>query len=253
MSELLEEINDVKKIIQLLENASEISEYSISASEYYAKLFGIEKQFDEVKLIEIKFEMLSLLDKAIKNMLKMDGKNEKSIALLKNTQVLLAAIHIKDDSSQIHNFKAKCKELSGKLELVEERYGGSYNQNILSDEKLTEISKQIDDLVKEIQTTEIDMSFKAILTDELLNMQYSIKKYKIYGSDSIQDATYLFLGKVLLNINKTENATETEKTIFKKIISFITNVNHVIKFGENVAMIASVSSPALLTLLDKLV
>lgn len=251
MSKILEENNDLKKVLILLNNVYEISEFSLSASEYYTKVFEKEKLLDEIELTKAKYEVLSLLDKAIKNFYKIDGKNEKAIALINSIQVQIASIKIDDDNLKLSKFRDKCNELSGKLELIEERYGGYFNQKVLTDDKLDSISNQINDLINEIKDTEIDKEFKRVLMDELLNMQYMIKRYNVYGNDVLQDATYQLFGKFLFNIKYTDNATEPEKTIFRKIIEFVSNVNHIIKFGENVVSIASTSSPILLALLDK--
>jgi hypothetical protein len=246
------QINEIAKLVEVLNIAKKINP-NTSSTVAYGKLFGIE-DCDEIMLTEAKYEILTIIKKAKENLINSRSNNtKKSVDLLNQTSNIFASINLSDSYGILNNFKDYCQKLYDSMIYIEEFYGQLFNEKLLPDAKIQELLSQIDDLINDLNKADIDNDFKNIIVQELLKLQQSMYKYKIYGNAGIENIICELTGKIILKINNPEVITEQEQNILEKVLSFIINTNNIISFSENISKIAANATPLLLTMFNNFV
>ncbi len=101
-------------------------------------------------------------------------------------------------------------------------------------ESLSDISKEVDDLVVKIIASTLDENLKNIILDQLHAIRKSISLYKIKGVEGLNDALVHIYGQLVANHNlfQKEKNKDVVRDFGKAFFKFANIVNAVYRFGE---------------------
>lgn len=248
----MERTNELNHIIifinKFLDNVDDLHRLldfeSISVHQFYTKIFcdnTSEKiyEIDLIKFTELKTDYVKVIDKIILKIMNHGGRNEKAIAELRKLQEEIAKLDFDADREKVGKVKKNFLEYKNRLEIYEEIYENTYGNYVVDVDELQKIRKELQELIEDINASKIDSKFKQVILNSLLNMQYYLEKYYIFGIDGISESLERVTGSMLLNCNQTQMVTEVEEKIGKKILSLIKNVNAVVTLAKNVIGIAA--------------
>lgn len=252
-------INEIKTIINFLNIIYETPTHnlsmgiSINATDFYSTIFAYPEKLNSITLVKLKLDYINLIERAVRN-LNNSGRNySKALDTLYSIQAYISEFSTDDTINKLDKIKAASGGYKERLELFEEIYAEKFEEKLIDNKKIQELDNQLQNLINELKTTDIDDNFKFILMENLLNIQYCIQKYNILGIQGVRNEINRLTGTMFMNIGDPENSTPTEKNIFKRILEFIKSGNEIVKLGENICKIGQLASPAIITLVDNLV
>lgn len=104
--------------------------------------------------------------------------------------------------------------------------------NEITPEQLEDLKQQINDLVKEIQDSEIDKDIKNFIINKLMRIKETIINYPIRGASGISKANEQALGGILLKCSqKYKKLTEP----IEKVVNTLIKINGIIGVGERLS------------------
>lgn len=132
-------------------------------------------------------------------------------------------------------------------------YATQFGENEVPKEDLSKIERQLEELIKDIESSGIDAEFKKVILESLLNLQYYIKRYELFGISEIRDALNKLAGILVLNVYKPDNVTKNENSVFKGLLSLVTNVNQIVELTKNVGSAVQIVEPFIVPMLEQLI
>lgn len=159
-------------------------------------------------------------------------KSEKYIKTIDDTVEGFSKIDLQKSYLAMSDFNNHFdKNLITSLDFCAEMISNNIEENEIDDEKLKEISKEVEDLINEILNLQINRDIKNLCIYNLKNIKDAILNYKLFGSDSINVNIQTCLGSMMLNSKKVKNSSE--KNIFEKIFKVIINIDALLNLGNN--------------------
>lgn len=254
---MCQETNVFKRIILFVERADEeLNQFStmfgIDAKGYYSHLFECDyKIIDDYTFIKLKMDYLKLMDQAIVFIEEKLKRTSRSINILRELQGKIANLNLRDDDNIIRDFQIFCNRILENLELLEENYAEQLNTPVVSDSDLVKIVSQLNDLVEDIKTSNINNDFKVSIIKNLNDLKLSIDKYSILGVEGIKDDINKLSGAIFLGIKNPNCVQDEDISILKKIIDVIDNANSIFDFGGHFTQIGTAITP-LIAIVDKI-
>lgn len=189
------------------------------ATDVFADVFNIDSD-DNVKIFLCYSNLFILCNESLK-IIDKDYPNKPSLKThIENTMNALSKIDfIKYNGMSDFNSALKSDTLSA-LEVIADMT--PCTEKTLSDDKLSEISKDINSIIDRILKSNMNEDLKSILTNRLLNIITIIKNYEIYGSEEVVKAIESSIGTIYLNQPSIKN--DSEKSLCKDILLKLTSI-----------------------------
>lgn len=219
--------NIINKLIEVKGNTAEDS---------FCKVFSLEED-DKASILSNYTELFKLCSLGIKEIEQLNPKNaNKYKKTLNNVLEGLTKIYFDANRNRLDNGMNKFKEHFDSQLMISLEYCADYlsensSEEIIEDEKIYELIKEINDMVEDIMNSKLNNELKKLLICQLDNIRESLMKYKFYGANGIETSISETVGSLIINREKVTD--DKGNDYVNKIFKIIGNINSIISFKKN--------------------
>ncbi|MPM12451.1 hypothetical protein SDC9_58804 [bioreactor metagenome] len=223
--------NVIERLHELVVKLKE--SHSSSTYDTFAEVFNIDRD-DNVQLFLCYSNLFRLCDESINAMDKYYPNKPTLKNHIENTMKALSKIKF-EDYRGMTDFKSSLTSdtLTG-LETIALITQGT--EKTIPNDKLDELSKDINSMIDDILKSDMNDSLKSILTDRLIDILRILKNYEIYGSEKVVQSIESSIGAIYLN--KSNIKSDSENNLCKCILVKLRDV--VSFFSEGVALLDNI-------------
>ncbi|RYA23317.1 hypothetical protein CRU96_08615 [Malaciobacter halophilus] len=236
----MEKDNPARRLLNVLKKVNTISTNENTKRGWF-KLFEIKNQDDEATLFRQLGKLMTLPNIVLDDVKKYHPSHEK--VCIRTITVINNAFRKQDLNGQWKSFSQAIREETiNYLELISTLLDYEYKMNLLEEDKLLDIRKSVDDLIKDVTNSSLDKEFKIIIIKYLKKIIDSIDEYNIMGIEPIFEALEVTAGHAILNKEFGQKLNESKLTkkfifIFEKLISLVNSGNSLFQLASNVSNI----------------
>jgi len=236
----MEKDNPARRLLHILKKVDTISTNENTKRAWF-KLLEITNQDDEATLFKQLGKLMTLPNIVLEDVKKYHPSHEK--VCVSTIIAINNALYKQDLSGQWKSFRQAIRqETINYLELISTLLDYEYKMNLLEDDKLLDIKKSVDDLIKDVTNSSLDKEFKKIIIKYLKKIIDSIDEYNIMGIEPILEALEVTAGHAILNKEFGQKLNESKlsnkfKIIFEKLISLVNSGNTLFQLASNVSNI----------------
>ncbi|MCQ4696252.1 hypothetical protein NE452_01845 [Paeniclostridium sordellii] len=209
-----------------------------NSDEAFAEVFDIDSK-DNVQIFLCYSNLFRLCDESISLIDKYYPNKPSLKKHIENTMKALSKIEF-NGYNGMNNFNSYLTSdtLTG-LETIS--LIAQCTEKTLSDDKLSELSKDINSMLDDILKSNMNESLKCILSDRLIDILKILKNYEIYGSEKVVKSIESSIGAIYLNQPNIKNDSEKNlcKDILLKLTSFVTFLSDSVPLIEYIEKLLS--------------
>ena len=133
----------------------------------------------------------------------------------------------------IQSFKGKFKneDLLG-LEFISEQFNNIESEEIIAEEDLKKLEKQLDNLIDQVRKTDVPSDFSHFLISHLFIIRTSVQNYRFFGALGIQSSMAKVIGEILLDPREA-TTDKKKKGILRNVIDTVKDANALIRFTRS--------------------
>lgn len=201
--------------------------------EVLGKAFNVNSKNKTDFLLDKYFDLYRLTKLAKEDILSIDGINhEKYLTPINDIVLALPTIKLNYPDG-FQSFANTIDEktmirLEYSCEILSEKIG----EETIDQETIELISSEIEELIKFVDDSDLDIELKALLINSLMNIKISILNYNLWGLKGIKKELESSAGTIILNGNLLTD--EKEFSVFKIVFESIGKFNQIITFGKAV-------------------
>lgn len=233
----MEKDNPARRLLHILQKLNTIPSHESTKNGWY-RLLEISNKNDEATLFKQLGKLMTLPNIILEDIKKFHPKHEN--VCQKSMLVVSNALYNQNMSGQWQSFTQFIKpDTIDYLELISTLLDYEYKMDLINDEKLSNIRKSVDALIKEVSSSTLDVEFKKIIMKYLKKIIDSIDEYNIMGVEPIIESIEITAGHAILNkefgqkLNET-NLSDKFRSIFEDLITLVNSGNSLFQLGSNI-------------------
>lgn len=234
-----EHINPAQRVLNILKLANTKHEKAI-CSQVLSEVLGV-NQDNKYELLQSLADFISLVELARDEIRKLEEVNS-DLYIQPFNQIQKALVEI----NLIGNWASFKKNLDPKtmtaLEFCADILRQNWTETIVDPKAIESLLKEIQDLISEVNTVDIKIELKAVILDNLLEIQHAILSYNFFGAKGLDEAYKGALGSVLVeydSIKSISEGNEEGNRFIKKFFSGLDKLNMLVSTAKAMKAIAS--------------
>jgi hypothetical protein len=195
-------------------------------------------------------EVVKLTEEAKKQILAQDVNHKIYLRPFIEIQKIFALSH----GHTLQNARPSLSDkVMSELEYSDDLLSRTIGENIIEEETLDELLFSVDELFEEVNKSNLPQDLKKLILNNLNNISWAVKHYKIHGAMGLKEAVDSAVGSfVIYSIYEHEIVEENDKEILAKYGKVITKAMSIVADAYTLLQLTAGAVNDLLPLLQSL-